>query len=181
MFPLISSVDEFLEARQVVSDCALDLELEEIDHHNSLSVGMMIELPSVLSTIDDFAQAADFFSIGTNDFVQYMLGADRANKLVADHYIPYHPAVNRGIDTIVSAAIRHGIDVSVCGEMAHDPDYIPFLLGLGIRTLSVDPQFLPLVQKTILALSLEEAAEYAKKMLTASRVRDAAKILKIRP
>jgi phosphotransferase system enzyme I (PtsP) len=181
MFPLISSIDEFLESRQIVSDCALDLEQEGIDHNDSLSVGMMIELPSVLCTIDEFAEIADFFAIGTNDLIQYMMGADRANKLVADHYIPYHPAVNRGIDTIVKAANRKGIDVSVCGEMAHDPDYIPFLLGVGIRTLSVDPQFLPSVQKTIMALSLEEAAGYAKKMLAASRVRDAAKLLKTRP
>ncbi len=181
MFPLISSIDEFEEARQVVSDCALNLELEGIAHNNTLAVGMMIELPSVLSTMDEFAQMADFFSIGTNDFVQYMMGADRANKLVADYYIPYHPAVNRGIDTIVKAADRHGIDVSVCGEMAHDPDYIPFLLGVGIRTLSVDPQFLPSVQKTITALSLEQAANYAKRMLAQTRVREAAKVLETRP
>jgi phosphotransferase system enzyme I (PtsP) len=181
MFPLISSIDEFLESRQFVSDCALDLEKEGIDHNNSLSLGMMIELPSVLSTIDEFAELADFFAIGTNDLIQYMMGADRTNKLVAHHYIPYHPAVNRGIDTIVRAAHRKGIDVSVCGEMAHDPDYIPFLLGVGIRTLSVDPQFLPSVQKTIMALSLEEAGEYAKKMLAVSRIRDAAELLKTRP
>ncbi len=181
MFPLISSIDEFLEARQVVSDCTLDLEQEGIAHSNSLSVGMMIELPSVLSTIDEFAEIADFFAIGTNDLIQYMMGADRANKLVATHYIPYHPAVNRGINAIVKAADRKGIDVSVCGEMAHDPNYIPFLLGVGVRTLSVDPQFLPSVQKTIMALSLEEAAGYAKKMLAATRVRDAAKLLKTRP
>jgi phosphotransferase system enzyme I (PtsP) len=127
------------------------------------------------------ALLADFFAIGTNDFVQYMLGADRANKLVATHYIPYHPAVNRGIETIVKAAIRHDIDVSVCGEMAHDPDYIPFLLGVGIRTLSVDPQFLPSVQKAINALSLEKATAYAKRMLAQTRVLDAAQILKTRP
>jgi len=138
-------------------------------------------LPSVLSTLDEFAKLADFFAIGTNDFVQYMMGADRANKLVADYYIPYHPAVNRGIDTIVKAADRHGIDVSVCGEMAHDPDYIPFLLGVGIRTLSVDPQFLPSVQKTITALSLEQAANYAKRMLAQTRVQGAAKVLETRP
>lgn len=181
MFPLISSIDEFLESWQIVSDCTLDLEQEGVDHNDRLSVGMMIELPSVLSTIDEFAEIADFFAIGTNDLIQYMMGADRANKLVADHYIPHHPAVNRGIDAIVKAANRNGIDVSVCGEMAHDPDYIPFLLGVGIRTLSVDPQFLPSVQKSIMALSLEEAAGYAKKMLAASRVRDAAKLLKTRP
>ena len=181
MFPLISSIDEFIEARQVVSDCSRDLEHESIAHNNRLAIGMMIELPSVLCTMDEFAEIADFFAIGTNDFVQYMMGADRANKLVANHYIPYHPAVNRGIDTIVKTANRHGVDVSICGEMAHDPDYIPFLLGVGIRTLSVDPQFLPSVQKIISALSMKKATTYAKRMLAQTRVRDAAKVLKARP
>ncbi len=88
MFPLISSIDEFLEARQVVLDCCRDLKQEGIAHNNKLAVGMMIELPSVLSTMDEFARLADFFAIGTNDFIQYMLGADRTNKLVANYYIP---------------------------------------------------------------------------------------------
>ncbi|MBA3010180.1 MAG: phosphoenolpyruvate--protein phosphotransferase [Proteobacteria bacterium] len=181
MFPLISSIDEFMDARQIVSDCSQNLDLEGIGHNKHLKIGMMIELPAVLSTIDEFAEMADFFAIGTNDFVQYMTCADRTNKLVADYYIPYHPAVNSGIETIVKAAIRHGIDVSVCGEMAHDPDHIPFLLGVGIRTLSVDPQFLPSVQKIITALSMEEATAYSKTMLAQTRVRAAAQILKTRP
>ena len=177
---MISSIDEFMDAGQIVSDYSHNLDLEGINHNKHLEIGMMIELPTVLSTIDEFAEMADFFAIGTNDFVQYMTGADRTNKLVSDYYIPYHPAVNRGIETIVKAAIRHGIDVSVCGEMAHDPDHIPFLLGVGIRTLSVDPQFLPSVQKIITAISMEEATAYAKRMLAQTRVMAAAQILKTR-
>jgi phosphotransferase system enzyme I (PtsP) len=177
MFPLISSIDEFLAAKQVMTECIHQLEKEGVPHKNDPEVGMMIELPSVLATIDEFAQLADFFSIGTNDFIQYMLGADRGNKLVAEHYIFYHPAVNRGIAKIARAGIDHGIDVSVCGEMAHDPAHIPFLIGVGITTLSVDPKFLPRVQATVMETSFSRATAYARRLLDQTRVRDAAEVL----
>lgn len=178
MFPLVSSIDEFLMARKIVADCMEMLDKEGLDYNPGISIGMMIELPSVLETIDEFAGQADFFSIGTNDFVQYMLGADRANKMVSDHYIPHHPAVNRGIAKIVSAAQNHGIDVSVCGEMAHEEDYIPFLIGVGVNTLSVDPQFLPSVQQTIKALDKVHAGKYAKQMLAQTSVEGAGNIMR---
>lgn len=178
MFPLISSIDEFLAAKQVMAQCIRELAQEGVPHKNDPDVGMMVELPSVLATIDEFAQLADFFSIGTNDFIQYMLGADRGNKLVAEYYTPYHPAVNRGIANIVTAAINHGIDVSVCGEMAHHPDHIPFLIGVGITTLSVDPKLLPRVQATVMETSFSQAKAYARRLLDQTRVQDAAEILK---
>jgi len=181
MFPLISSIDEFVAAKQVMAQCIRQMEQEGVPHKNDPEVGMMIELPSVLATIDEFAQLADFFAIGTNDFIQYMLGADRGNKLVAEYYIPYHPAVNRGIATIATAAAGHGIDVSVCGEMAHDPDHIPFLIGVGITTLSVDPKFLPRVQATVMETSFSRAKAYAQRLLEQTRVKDAAEVLKTGP
>ncbi len=181
MFPLISSIDEFLQAKEVVSTCARDLEIEEIHHVENIEIGMMVELPSVLPLIDEFAQLADFFAVGTNDFVQYMTGTDRANKLVADLYLPHHPAVSRGIKAIADAGRTHGIEVSVCGEMAHDPRYIPFLLGAGIQTLSVDPQFLPLVQETVMAIRMDEAKAYAKRLLKETRISGAEAVLKTRP
>ena len=181
MFPLISSIDEFEIAKQVVLDCSRELTKEGIDHNRSPGIGMMIELPSVLATLDEFASQADFFAIGTNDFVQYMVGVDRGNKLVAEHYLPYHPAVNRGIAQIADTADRHGIDVSVCGEMAHDPDYIPFLIGAGITTLSVNPRFLPRVQATVMGIRFSDAQAYTQKLLAQNRVRDAARVLKQRP
>lgn len=177
MFPLISSIDEFLEAKKIVHDCMNALAREKLEFNPDMAIGLMIELPSVLATIDEFAKLADFFSIGTNDFVQYMLAADRANKMVADHYIPYHPAVNRGINKIVTAAHAHGIEVSVCGEMAHEKDYIPFLLGVGIRILSLDPQFMPEVQQTIMNLNITDAMEYAQEMLSQASVKGARHVL----
>ncbi|WP_020588035.1 phosphoenolpyruvate--protein phosphotransferase [Desulfobacter curvatus] len=181
MFPLISSIDEFLAAKQVMAQCISQLEQEGVAHKNDPEIGMMIELPSVLATIDEFAELADFFSIGTNDFIQYMLGADRGNKLVAEHYISYHPAVNRGIARIAAAAADHGIDVSVCGEMAHAPDHIPFLIGVGITSLSVDPKFLPTVQAAVMETSFSLASTYARRLLDQTQVKYAAEVLKAGP
>jgi phosphotransferase system enzyme I (PtsP) len=177
MFPLISSLDEFAEARRLVRESMDALSGEGLEFNPDVETGMMIELPSVLETIDEFAVEADFFSIGTNDFIQYMLAADRANTRVARYYIPHHPAVNRGIAKIAAAAQAHGIEVSVCGEMAHEQAYIPFLLGVGIRTLSVDPQFLPPVQEGIRAMNMADAVEYAEKMLSQTSVRGAQTVL----
>ncbi|WDP87617.1 MAG: hypothetical protein HUN05_22870 [Desulfobacter sp.] len=110
-----------------------------------------------------------------------MVGADRTNKLVADHYIPFHPAVNKGIQTVARAAQAQGIDLSVCGEMAHDPKHIPFLVGMGIKTLSVNPKFLPKVQKTIMSMTMDQARTYAQTLVSQTRIKDAAKILETRP
>jgi len=177
MFPLISSLDEFLEAKEIIRKCMETLAEEELEFNPNVKLGLMIELPSVLETIDEFAMEADFFSIGTNDFIQYMLAADRANKMVADYYIPYHPAVNRGINKIVAAANKYGIDVSVCGEMAHGKEHIPFLLGVGIRSLSVDPQFLPMVQQTIMNIRIRKEKKYAEKMVAQTSVKGARALL----
>ncbi len=177
MFPLISSVDEFLTAKQIIFDCMDTLEKEGIDFNPDVGIGMMIELPSVLETIDAFAAEADFFSIGTNDFIQYMLAADRTNKMVSDYYVPHHPAVNRGLAKIIAAAQKHGIDVSVCGEMAHETVHIPFLLGIGIRSLSVDPQFLPAVQETIMTLNMTDARAHARTMLAQTTIKGAKAVM----
>jgi phosphotransferase system enzyme I (PtsP) len=124
----------------------------------------------VLPLIDDFAREADFFSIGTNDFIQYMLAVDRTNDRVAQHFCPHHPAVLRGLNQIAEAAIAAGIDVSVCGEMAHDLRFLPFLLGIGIRQLSVDPHFLPDLQAAIGEMSVADAAGYAQRLLAQNTV-----------
>jgi phosphotransferase system, enzyme I, PtsP len=177
MFPMVSSLDEFAEARQRVFDCADQLEAECGGSICRPMVGMMVELPAVLEIIDAFAEEADFFSIGTNDFIQYMLAVDRTNDRVAEYYCPHHPAVLRGLKRIVDAAIRHGIDCSVCGEMAHDTRYVPFFLGIGIRRLSVDPHYLPEVQQCVMAWSSEKATAYANSLLSKNLVRETAALL----
>jgi phosphotransferase system enzyme I (PtsP) len=165
MLPMISSLDDFQKARQMVYNCKVELERENIPHHRKPLIGALIELPCLMEIADELAAEADFLSIGTNDFIQYMLAADRTNEKVAEYYLPYHPAVMRSLAKIVSAARNRSTDISVCGELVHDPQYIPFLLGIGIRTLSVYPGFLPAVQKTIANFKLSEAKIYANRLL----------------
>jgi len=178
MFPMISSLDEFLEARLVVVECKEALQKEQILHNEKPKIGMMVEIPSVVSIIDELAQEADFFSIGTNDFIQYMLAVDRTNEKVADFYLPHHPAVLRSIKKIVDAAYQHDIGLSICGDMAHDTKYLPFLLGIGIRVLSLNPIYLPKMQAAIAKISIKEASRMAETLLSQKKVADIIKIFK---
>ena len=170
MFPMISSLDELREAQALVRQCANQLEAENVPHQKSPRLGMMIELPSTLEIIDALAAETEFFSIGTNDLVQYMLAVDRTNEKVADLYLPHHPAVLRGIAKIADAGLRHGLDVSVCGDMAHDPCYMPFLIGVGIRKFSLDARYLPKIQESIAGLDSREAARLAADILACSSI-----------
>ncbi len=168
MFPMISSIDEFELARQAVRDAVAALAVDELAHHSKPLIGAMIEIPAIEQVIDDLAPRADFFSIGTNDFIQYMLAVDRTNQAVAEYYQPYHPAVLRGLNKLVKSIAGHQKPISVCGEVAHQSEFIPFLVGIGVRRLSVDPQFLPMVQKTLARLSVSQATSYAQAMLDAA-------------
>ncbi|TYT73804.1 phosphoenolpyruvate--protein phosphotransferase [Desulfobotulus mexicanus] len=165
MFPMISGLDEFREARSIVYACMESLKEEGLGFHENPEIGMMVELPAALGIIEDFAKEADFFSIGTNDLVQYMLAVDRSNPKVAHYYQPWHPSVLRSLARIADAGRKAGIDVSVCGEMGHESAFIPFLLGIGIRTLSLDPQFMPAVQQQIQKIDLQKAESHAAELL----------------
>ncbi len=177
MFPLISSVDDFIRARQVVRDCLDRLKADGLDHNDQPAIGMMVELPSVVETMAEFAAAADFFAIGTNDFVQYMLGVDRSNKRVADYYRPEHPSVLRALQRVVRVAGDHEKPISICGEMGHDESMIPFLLGIGIRRLSIDPQFMPAVHQRIAGLDAGLCRDHARALLSQGSIDAVQKIL----
>ena len=140
-------------------------------------LGMMVELPAVVDLIEDFAREADFFSIGTNDLIQFMLAADRTNESVADFYLPHHPSVLRTLARIARAAVGCDCDLSICGDMAHQTQYTPFLLGIGIRTFSVDPIYLLRTQQAITATSIKDAEALAKRMLSKSRISEIAALL----
>jgi len=170
MFPMISSLDEFCQAREVVAECIEALAGRGGSYNDRPKLGMMVELPSVVDLIDDFAREVDFFSIGTNDLVQFMLGVDRTNESVADCYLPHHPAVLRALGKILESAKEHDCDVSVCGDMAHVPKYVPFLLGIGVRALSVDPAYLLRTQQTVNATTLAAAEALSQSMLACSRI-----------
>ncbi len=177
MFPMISSLDEFLEARQVVLDSLEGLSRERVSVCEKPSIGMMVELPSVVEIMDDLADVADFFSIGTNDFVQYMLAVDRANQRVSGYYAAHHPSVLRSLKRIVDIARNKEKEISICGEMAHETTHLPFLLGIGIRRFSVDPQFLPQIQENISRINLDDAREYAGTLLSRPSLKDVQEIM----
>lgn len=170
LFPMISSHDEFLAAREIVQSCHRELREEGHAHDRLPQLGAMIELPAIVEVLDGLAQDVDFLSIGTNDFVQYMLAADRTNERVRDYYCPHHPAVLRALKRIATIAQKHDLDLSVCGEMAHEPAYIPFLLGIGVRKLSVDPTYIPSVKMAIAAHSLADNEAYARALLATTSV-----------
>jgi len=179
MFPMISSIDEFCRARDIVYECLEVLEKRGVEYNRRPKLGMMVELPCVVDLIDDFAQEAEFFSIGTNDFIQFMLGVDRTNQTVADSYLPHHPSVLRALKKVVASADRAGRQTSVCGDMAGREAYLLFLLGIGVRTLSMDPSYLPRTQKAISKIDLTEAQSVAENVLSRSRVTDIADILNL--
>ncbi len=170
MFPLISSVDDYVNACDVVRHCQASLESEGIEHNSTPKLGLMVELPSAVELIEELCQEADFISIGTNDLVQYLLAVDRTNEKISDLYVPYHPAVLRALHKTIEAALRNGIEASICGDAASDPRMIAFLAGCGIRAFSVDAQEIPAVQATIQSLHVEETRKQTLRILRFSRI-----------
>jgi phosphotransferase system enzyme I (PtsI) len=169
MFPLVSGLSEVWRARDTVRACMDELDRENVPFDRTMQVGIMIEVPSAAVCADLLAPEVDFFSIGTNDLIQYTVAADRVNPHVADLYRPTHPAVVRLIRRTIDAANDHGIWTGVCGEMAGDITLTPLLLGLGVEELSVGPQQVPRVGHAIRSLSHAECAAMADEALKCSR------------
>jgi phosphotransferase system enzyme I (PtsI) len=172
MFPLISSPRELHEARLLLEAVKGELTREGIAFDPKLPVGAMIEVPAAVTLADLLAKEADFFSIGTNDLIQYALAIDRGNKSVAHMYEPLHPAVMRMVQDVVQISRKAGIRVAMCGEMAGDPLYIPVLLGLGVKELSMNPASIPVVKRVIRMTSLKEARKIARQALSLSTVEE---------
>ncbi len=165
MFPMISEVDEILQAKQMLNQAAESLEKARIPFGANIEVGAMIEVPSAVIMADVLAREVDFFSIGTNDLIQYSLAIDRVNKQVAHLYQPLHPAVLRMVQRVVEAAKEAGIQVYMCGEMAGDPVNLPVLLGMEIDALSMNPVSIPALKELVRMLSLKESKLFLKKAL----------------
>jgi phosphotransferase system enzyme I (PtsP) len=170
MFPVVSSVDSFIHARDIVKDIIRDLTAENIPHQANPDIGAMIELPCAIGIADELAAIADFLSIGSNDLVQYMLAVDRTNNQVANWHVPWHPSVLRAINTVVEAAYRHNKPISICGNMASDPKLIPVLIGMGITTLTLPPRQIPQVQQLIQSIDSVEAKKLSQEVLALSTV-----------
>ncbi len=166
MFPLITNIMELRQAKTIVRDVIEDLEEEGIEHRSDIPIGMMVETPSAALMCDAFAKEVDFFSIGTNDLIQYTLAVDRGNERVASLFSPLHPAVLRLIKEVIRTGQRHDVPVSLCGEMAGDPLYTLLLLGMGLRTFSCAPPAIPEIKKIIRSVTLQQAFQVSQRVMT---------------
>ncbi len=171
MLPMITSLSEVRKAKVIINDVMEDLHREKVPFEEDVEIGIMVEVPSAALIADFLAAEVDFFSIGTNDLVQYTLAVDRVNERVADLYQPAHPAILRLILQVIEAGRRHGIDVSMCGEMSGEVVYTIPLLGLGLKTFSISPGTIPEVKKVIRSITQKEAVQVVERIFTFSEAK----------
>ncbi len=172
MYPMISGADELARANAILEECKAELRTRKQPFDEALEVGAMIEIPSAALAADLLAKQCAFFSIGTNDLIQYLLAIDRVNDRIAHLYEPTHPAVLRTLKYVVDEAHKQNIAVGVCGEMAGDPVFAPLLLGLGVDSLSMTPTWIPSVRYIVRAMSLADARGLATAALKMSSARE---------
>ncbi len=178
MFPLITNLQELRQSKLILRDVMEDLDEESIPYDKNIQVGIMVETPAAALTAATLAQDVHFFSIGTNDLTQYTLAVDRGNELVSTMYSPVEPAVLRLIRTVIQDAYKGRVDVSICGEMASEPDYIMLLLGMGIRILSLTPPMIPEIKQIVRSVTIEECNKVARKVLSMNSERQVSSFLR---
>ena len=178
MFPLVSTLLELKHAKMMLREAIEDLEEEGVEFDKNIKVGMMVEVPSVVMMMDHFVEEVDFFSIGTNDLIQYVLAVDRSNKDVAGLYTASDPAVIRMIHMAVQAAAAKDVPISMCGQMCGNPIYTMLLLGLGLRSLSVTPAAIPEIKQVCRRVSIECCKKVAERALKLESARDVRTYLK---
>ena len=176
-FPMVSGVAEVRAAKALFEEAKAELRGRH-DFDENVPVGIMIEIPSAVVIADLLAAEVDFFSVGTNDLIQYTLAIDRTNEHLSSLFEPLHPAVLRSLKMVVDAAHAAGIDACICGEMAGEPEYLPVLLGLGFDELSMTSVSIPRVKKILRRCTIEEAREVALRVLTFSTAAEADAYLK---
>jgi phosphotransferase system enzyme I (PtsI) len=166
MFPLITSLQELRQAKMILHDVMEDLDEYGIPYNHTMPVGIMIETPSAALMAATLARDVNFFSIGTNDLIQYTLAVDRGNERVSALYSAADPAVLRLIRNVVQDAYKAKVSLSVCGEMASEPEYVMLLLGMGVRHFSLAPPMLPEIKQIIRSVTIEQCNQIARKVLT---------------
>ncbi len=177
MFPMISSCEETSEAIAHLDKAAESLEKDGLEYNRDIEIGIMIEVPATVVIADKLAEMVDFFSIGTNDLVQYSLAIDRGNRKVAHLFQSVHPAIIRMIKHVVTTAREKKVDVVMCGEMAGIPVNMPILLGLGLKALSMNPPSLPVIKNTIRLLRMDESRDFIQDVLQQNTSADTSKLI----
>jgi len=178
LFPMISSLGEVLEAKKILAQCKNELDDNKIKWDRGIKTGIMIEVPSAAIIADILAKEVDFFSLGTNDLVQYTLAIDRGNEEVAHLYNELNPAVLRLIKNTVTVAEKYKIDISICGEMAGNPLNIPLLLGLGIKNLSMYPHGIPQIKQIIRELKIKDTIALTKEIFRQNNCEDSKNLIR---
>lgn len=168
MFPMIATLEELSKAKQQLDLCREELKIEGKEYESNIEVGVMIETPAAVMIVEELAREVDFFSIGTNDLIQYTIAVDRINKKVAAMHSPYHPSVLRLINKVVKTAHQQEVPVGMCGEAASEEVLIPFLLGIGLDELSMSAVSILSIKEQISKWSQKEALLIAEKVLTLS-------------
>ena len=168
MYPMVSCVQEVMDANTLLRQCMMELSKEGIPFNQDIQIGTMIEVPSAALIADIIAPHVSFFSLGTNDLIQYTMAVDRGNENVAHLYKPTHMAILRLIDYVVKVSHKHGLWTCLCGQMAADPQLVPLLVGLGVDELSVSPSQAPLIKDVVRKLYYSGAIELAQKALSSS-------------
>ncbi len=177
LIPMISSYEEVLATKQIFRETADALESDGIPCNRNIDIGIMVEVPSTVILADIIAREVDFFSIGTNDLIQYSMAIDRQNRQVAHLFDPLHPAILRMVKRVSDVAKETGIGLAMCGEMAGQPINIPILLGLGIEEMSMNPRSIPLIKQSIRALSVQETRDFIGEALAQSTAADVRRVL----
>jgi phosphoenolpyruvate-protein phosphotransferase (PTS system enzyme I) len=177
MFPLISGLEELLEIKEIFNEVRQELQAAGLDFDRTMPMGIMIELPSAVFISDLLAREVDFFSIGTNDLIQYSLGIDRTNKHVSYLYQPLHPAILRSIKYVIDAGHEAGIEVSLCGEMAADPYCVPILMGMQIDSISMNPQAIPGIKRIVRQATMDECKELLKMVLESKDIQESNRLV----
>ncbi len=173
MFPMISQIEEIVKAKEICAEVREDLRRERYKIADHVPLGIMVETPSAVALADQFAREAEFFSIGTNDLIQYTMAVDRGNSKIAHLYQHLHPSILRLLRLTVEAARRRKVHVAVCGEMAGDPLSVPILIGLAIDEFSVSPNMIPEVKRIIRSVTFDECRALVRRV---SRFRTTAEI-----
>ncbi|MCK5418038.1 MAG: phosphoenolpyruvate--protein phosphotransferase, partial [Desulfobacterales bacterium] len=169
---------EICEANRILDEAAQSLEKEGLPYKRDIEVGVMIEVPSAVIMADVIAENVDFFSIGTNDLIQYTLAIDRGNEQVSHLYQPLDPAIIRMLKHVAEVAKEKEIKVFMCGEMAGTPHHIPLLLGLGMEELSMNPQTIPDIKRVIRSLNVEDARSFLQDVLKQKTARNTFELIK---